>query len=542
MNESFDLMGKPWIKVFNSKSDQQEEVSLKKFFQNANQYLQLSGETRTQDFAVLRFLLSILTRVYAENQENVDIWQELYKKRQFDHKLFDYLDKYENKFDLFGDYPFYQVTKDIYNQNVEPKKRIEKGKGTVAIKQINRTVSESNNSPSIFSPKSENLKNSIDYSELARWIITYQNYTGVTDKTKILTKEKFSVSSGWAYGLNSFYAKGKDLFETLMLNLILDGKDEGKQKPYWEFDIQDYLDRRKKAIVPDNLSELYTLWSRMLHIEWKDSSPVIFTAGLPKISNENKFDLEPMTTWRIDKKGNYHPAVKGKNNLNVAMWRNFGDYVEIPDSTRKGQQEPRLMSWLRKLDTEEIFDIDNDLNLVAVSLVSDGNATSQSPFAEINDDIRVKIRVVFDRNPEVAERWPKKVEDMVELSQEIGKDFWIFANNISTLIGLNDKSFANKETARFYDDLNEPFVNWLESIKPDDRRPRKQKEWRNNLNTIANLEAKKLISNLPDSAFLGRVSDDNSKNRSNVFTVYGRFRYSVSKHLGLIQKRKLGDK
>ncbi|MFM9597697.1 type I-E CRISPR-associated protein Cse1/CasA, partial [Streptomyces scabiei] len=70
------------------------------------------------------------------------------------------------------------------------------------------------------------------------------------------------------------------------------------QKPVWEYDdINEYIQQRLSGMFPDNLAELYTVWSRMLHIEWKNEQPTIFSAGLPKLDNKNIF-LEPMTTWR----------------------------------------------------------------------------------------------------------------------------------------------------------------------------------------------------------------------------------------------------
>lgn len=94
-------------------------------------------------------------------------------------------------------------------------------------------------------------KNKIALDELTRWLITYQNFTGVTDKTKIETDEKFSTPAGWLYKLNPVAAKGQSVFETLMLNLILfnqDTKDHYiQQKPVWEYDnINDYVTERKK--------------------------------------------------------------------------------------------------------------------------------------------------------------------------------------------------------------------------------------------------------------------------------------------------------
>ncbi|WP_279403659.1 type I-E CRISPR-associated protein Cse1/CasA [Secundilactobacillus kimchicus] len=58
-------------------------------------------------------------------------------------------------------------------------------------------MSESANSPAIFAPKAGSFKNRLTLAEITRWLITYQNYTGVTDKTKIDTAEKFSTPSGW---------------------------------------------------------------------------------------------------------------------------------------------------------------------------------------------------------------------------------------------------------------------------------------------------------------------------------------------------------
>lgn len=71
MNTSFNLVEKPWIKVIDF-ADQEQLVSLSEVFQNASQYRQLAGDTKSQDLAILRFLLAILTRVYFDsNNKNV---------------------------------------------------------------------------------------------------------------------------------------------------------------------------------------------------------------------------------------------------------------------------------------------------------------------------------------------------------------------------------------------------------------------------------------------------------------------------------------
>src|SRR5699024_8999282 len=187
--------------------------------------------------------------------------------------------------------------------------------------------------------------------ELIRWVITYQNFTGVTDKTKVVTEEKFSNPAGWVYRLNPVFVKGQTRFETLLLNLVLvnqrrdDSAESILQRPVWEYEsVPAYIAERNKQILLSNFVELYMALSRILHIEWdKSGQPTIFSAGVPMYSADNAL-IEPMTTWRRDKKTNdYRPAVKGLRSLGIAMWRNFGQYVKVREANNI--REPGLVVW-----------------------------------------------------------------------------------------------------------------------------------------------------------------------------------------------------
>lgn len=320
-NKKFNLITEPWLKVIDSQSNQEQTVSLIDLFENSQNYRQLAGEMRSQDLAILRLLLAILTTVYSQfdmigdrydwlenshdttrseltidqdifdedgQDELLRTWQDLYQAGKFSETVVRYLTTYQDRFDFFGERPFYQVTTEEYDALVPKNKSVVAGKGQVSVKQINRRISESANTPAIFSPKFGEAKNDLQLDELVRWVITYQNFTGVTDKTKIVTDEKFSNPAGWLYRINPVFVKGKNLFETLMLNLVLvtPRNRDGKyvlQKPVWEYPtVRDYVEMRKKQLLPDNLAELYTAWSRILHIEWNDQGkPVIFSAGIP---------------------------------------------------------------------------------------------------------------------------------------------------------------------------------------------------------------------------------------------------------------------
>lgn len=552
-NKSFNLISQSWIKVIDF-NNQEQMVSLNTLFKHAKEYRQLAGDMRAQDLAILRFLLAILFSIYlrwdadgeeydglnlddnlvAHPDDNFDLddvedtWANLYEKQSFTPKLFEYLNDFKGRFDLFDkENPFYQVSKKTYDSLVPANKTVAKGKGTVAIKQMNRTISESNNSAAVFTPRTEYYKNQISYAELTRWLITYQNFTGVTDKTKVVSKEKFSVSSGWLYTINPVFVQGQNLFETLLLNLnLFAGKGNNDEyhapKPVWEYEnINDYITRRVQNIFPDNLAELYTVWSRMLHIEWHDGIPTVFTAGLPKLDNSNAF-LEPMTTWKKPK-DDYLPETKWIKSMGKAMWRNFGEYVGINDDNNI--RKPGIVSWVQNLKDDGLIPEDYKIHLATIGLISDGNATSQSPSAEVVDDFSVRANVLFDPDPVKAQRWPVLIEDTVKLTQQIGNNLFHFAKRIGNLRNMNDPNeFANRISTEFYDELNSPFLSWLDSLQNNEDRDAKISIWKSTLYKIAIGKSKDLIE---DSSMRDLIG----VKEKNIFVFFNQFAYTVNKKL-----------
>ncbi|RMC41963.1 type I-E CRISPR-associated protein Cse1/CasA [Lactobacillus sp. ESL0236] len=562
IERKFNLTTDPWIKVIVSDTNQELKVSLIDLFKNAHQYRQLAGEMRVQNLAIMRLLLAILTTVYSrfdaagqlydwliegtdqfgsdakfdEDYDEEDIeedtlttWHELYQKGQFSDLVIEYLKYYSDWFDFFGKHPFYQATKEEYDSLVPANKSVAKGKGTVAIKQINRRVSESNNSPALFSPKAGEYKNEMPIDELVRWVITYQNYTGVTDKTKITASEKFSVSPGWLYKLNPVLISGKSIFETLMLNLVLYNQGEQKialERPVWEFaSAKAYISERQTGNLPDNLAELYTSWARVLHLEWnEDGQATIFSAGLPKIESTNAF-TEPMTVWRYDKKTDeYRPAVRNLQSLHKAMWRNFSNYVNV--QLVNDTQEPGVIKWLRLLKENQLITRNRLLTLVSIDLIDDGNATSQSPTAELYDDMSIDIGVLFDTNN--VYYWPARIEQVIDLTQKIGQDFWIFARNLGKMRGFQKDGltgFANQLSAQFYYGLNEPFKNWLASLTDEDERDSKIIAWQNQLRNYAFNAGQKVVDTSSSRDIKGIITEHGLQN---IFILMDQFKFNVN--------------
>lgn len=560
--KSFNLVTEPWIQVLD-KDGNPKEVSLLDVFEDAASYQRLAGDMASQDLVILRLLVAILTIVYSrvdangevyewltldekmhikeEEEEDyeyddlVNTWQLLYKNGKFSKSVAQYLKENSSKFDFLGNDPFYQVNKEVYDEEVPANKKvnIKSPKGTVDIKQINRTISESNNSPAIFSPRTRQTKNEVNLAQLVRWIITYQSFTSVTDKTKVNSKKKFSVSAGWLYGLNPVFAQGENLFQTLMLNLVFP-EEYKEEKPFWEFEnAVEYIEFLKDEPFARDLSisTLYTLWSRMLHIEWIDDEPIIFTTGLPKLDSTEAF-VEPMTTWRRNTKtGEVYPATKHLTDLTKAMWRNFGQYVRTTDSEElEDMHEPEIIKWLRNVQDNEYLPTDTSLTLRTTTLISDGNATSQSPVVEVNDQFRIKAEVLFDKNDK--DYWPEDIENMIDLTQQVGKDFWIFTNNISKLRGLDGTDFADNSTAKFYESLNLPFLTWLASLRNDQERADKTAEWKRILKRIAITKAEELLKHASPRDIIGQESSKEEGNGiNNIFTIFNWYKLNVFRHI-----------
>ena len=246
----FNLLDEPWIPVLVETNGDTKNVSLIDLFENAHNYIGLACDTKTQEFAILRILLAITNTVFSrfdatgevydsveiddkyrqlcsvseddseEYSENLlDTWESLWELGRYPRIIMIYLEKWRDRFYLFDDqYPFFRVLENEVSEEFLNKKN----PSSISGKNINRIISESGNKVALFSPKSQhkNNKEILSAEEVARWIITFQGYTGLSDKV-IFGNEKYKASKGWLFDLGGVYLEGDNVFETLLLNMIM---------------------------------------------------------------------------------------------------------------------------------------------------------------------------------------------------------------------------------------------------------------------------------------------------------------------------------
>lgn len=527
--KELNLATDPWIKVFTNNSET-KTVSMIDFFENAQNYHILAGEMSAQDAITLRFLLAVLTTVYTRvdskgkpyawiklddkfqvekveksnsmDEDLLNTWKDLFLADHFSEAVTNYLVANKDKFDFSK---LYQVDEETFNDLAKKKISIGKVNSTVDIKQINRTISESNNSPAIFSPKTNLNKDKLEIDELVRWIIMYQNIAGVTDKNKVAS----STSAGWYYKLNPVFIQQNNLFKTLMLNFVLDTYEDGYrvEQPVWEFDsTKEYVKFliSNPDITKQSRSMIYTLGARMLHINWDKENPVIFTAGLPQFENTNAFnDLMAIFVKKDDDEVSIPVALK---DMERDLW------LDLDKIIYKLDHKPGVIEWLKRLALAGAIDPSTKIILRRVDLINSGKPTSQLPEVQYDKTINFTLKDIVNSDS------IKRIKEVAETSRELANLYWRFTKDIADLRGLSNSSLiATRQKYDFAHKLSAVFDLWIRSDES-----LTVNTWKNQVRPIFEEEGERLLEQASPRDIKGKKNEDGEI--VNIFTFYNRYK------------------
>ena len=515
MNEiEFNLIDEPWIRVMDSNCNV-SEVSLKDAILNAHNYKSLSGELSTQDIAVMRLMLAVLHTVFSRADENgnecpledneeeaVDRWKALWKKGRFSEKAIDdYFEKWHERFWLFHpERPFGQVAGLTIGTDYDAPK-------------LNGEISESSNKVRFFSMYSGNEKSSLTYPQAARWLLYLNAYDDTSSKPTKEGKAKAggslpSPGVGWLGKLGLIYITGNNLFETLMLNLIMinENKVQENQNPLWEQEKVSDAERTEIAL-PYDLAALYTLQSRRILLIRKDNKVVSYKLlGGDFFEKENAF-FEPMTVWSSPKKDNGVSSPK-RHDSSKQMWREFSVLFEEKENKQAG-----VVRWFKNYLRGK--------NLIPRSFLLKTSITS----VEYGDkDFFVKnvfsdsLTMHAELLSEIGANWRAKIETEIDRCGKLANAIAYLAQNLYVASGgsdsKKDKHFSeipNVVKSQLYYRFDLPFREWLRSIDPlDDEKQKydKQLKWQGTARRITELYAQELIAETSETAITGHREGD----------------------------------
>lgn len=511
----FNLIDEPWIRVMDSNCNV-SEVSLKDALLNAHNYKSLSGELPTQDIAVMRLMLAVLHTVFSRADEDgnespleddedevIDRWQELWKKGRFSEKAIgDYFKKWHERFWLFHpERPFAQVAGLNIGTDYDAPK-------------LNGEISESSNKVRFFSMYSGNEKSSLTYPQAARWLLYLNAYDDTSSKPTKEGKAKAggslpSPGVGWLGKLGLIYITGNNLFETLMLNLIMVNEDivQEIQNPLWEQEKVSDAERTEIAL-PSDLAALYTLQSRRILLIRKNNKVESYKLlGGDFFEKENAF-FEPMTVWNSSKKDNdvYTPK---RHDSSKQMWREFSVLFE-----EKGYKQAGVLRWFKNYLQGK--------NLIPRSFLLKASITA----VEYGDkDFFVKnvysdsLTMHAELLSELGADWRTKIETEIDRCDKLANAIAYLAQNLYVASGgsnsKKDKHYIeipNFVKSQLYYRFDIPFREWLRSIDPqiydEKQKYDKQSEWQNTARRITETYAHELVSETADTAMIGHKEGD----------------------------------
>ncbi|OFK79606.1 hypothetical protein HMPREF2800_01485 [Anaerosphaera sp. HMSC064C01] len=552
----FNLLDEGWISVVTDYKGTTKLVGMKEFFKDAHSYIALAGDTKTQDFAVMRFLLAVLhtvfsrydadgkpyemielnkrmqqvEEVYEEDESDykdalMDTWKDLWNKGKFPEIVDEYLEAWRDRFYLFdGKYPFYQVTKDFFNDcKLYSNQGAAKEAGRISFKTINRKISETGKKVAIFSMVSGNdseLKGELSSAQLTRWLIHYMAYSATPDKTKIKSYldikdiEKYDGHKGWQNSIGAIHYKTDNLFMTLLLNLILvhpDDKFRNKiQTPAWELtpeeNIRFYLNNNNI----NNLARLYTDYSRAVYIsnERDENGRFLNIAQLPALDKKNNL-LECMTIWGRNKNDVEEKWYPIENKPYESLWRNFGIIYLNNLYESEHFRSPSIVDWFRRISKET-----SDERYIKLSAVGINSATASNLMKnDIDDEIYISLEVSYDL---AKNGWLSRINNLVENTKKfLNEEYKKYATDVVALdTGLLRSNATKKQKelidarinsliGEIYFKIDKPFKDWLSSIDYTEDKEKKLYNCKKMIVEIIKDESKRVALAHGDRAFVG---------------------------------------
>lgn len=528
--KEFNLLHEPWIRVMRSDATV-DELTLPQALTRAHEYRSLAGEMPTQDVAMLRLLLAVLHAVFTRVDEHgefaplgsaddaLDRWQALWEYGRIPvEPVEEYLLRYEERFWLFHpERPFWQA------------QGAKVGTGYTAAK-LNGELSESANKARLFPTRTGDTKCSLTFAEAARWLLHVNGFDDNSSKPK--GKNLPSVGAGWLGRLGLIFAKGQNLFETLMLNLVLVNPQEdapwSNAIPIWELDVPREQERVQIVLKPDQAA-LLTLQSRRLLLERNEDRVTGFSLlGGDFFPRENAF-VEQMTLWRpiVEKKRiiGYQPM---RHDPARKLWREFA--AMTVQSDLKGHC-PGIITWHRNLMQADVLSKTQFIAYqIASSYYGDSDYFVRDAFS---DAITFQAGILTD----VGWAWRMVVADEVKRCETAAFYVGMLALHLRKAAGGAGKAEdadSERAKAEFFYRVDEPFRQWLMTLdasQDEAQRVEIQQAWHEILRNIALRLGRELADAAGPAAYRGHIVMEETKKGKDKEAVF----YSSSKALGRYQ-------
>lgn len=503
---SFDLVERPWIMVHRRGDGRVEEVSIRELFARAGEFRTILGEVPTQSFALVRLLLAILHRAVEGPVDSAD-WHELWRGADLPMADIDgYLDDYRGRLDLLSpEQPFYQVA------GLSPEKPQVFG--------LTKLIADVPAGAPYFTTRLKVGVERVSFAEAARWVVHCQAFdpsgikTGAVGDRRVKNGKGYPIGVGWAGNLGGVLVEGRDLRETLLLNLVPYSsggllRDE-RDVPVWE---RDPLGAGQEEAPgrPYGPLDLYTWQSRRLRLV-HDGSVVTgaMISNGDRLAPQNRFRLEPMSAWRRSraqekKLGEVPVYMPREHQPERAFWRGLGSLLPSVTAEGAGREAadalpPAVLKWLAEAHGLGLLPAHYTLRTRAVGMTY---GSQQAVIDDIVDDqVALPVVLLAEGDRELGTTAVDAVGEAEAAARLLGH----LAGNLALAAGGDAPGPRARAEESAYAALDRPFRSWLVSLGPQTDPGEARAGWQGLVRDLIGDLGEELVLQAGPVAWRGRV-------------------------------------
>lgn len=554
-NPEYNLLDEPWIPV-RLIDGTITDVGLLELLRRTTDIADLACELPTQSIAIQRLILAIAYRV-ATPRDTRD-WARQWDDGAPTEQMIEYLEQWRDRFYLFGGrFPFMQVA-DL---------RTAKD----AVSGLEKLIADVPNGEQFFTTRHGRALACIPPSEAARWLVHVQVYdpsgirSGAVGDSQVKGGKGYPIGPAWCGHLGLVWLKGKDLDETLVLNLIpagtaeLRGVDSSTEwgACSWEVSEPETSVRGDYSLLdsagtPRELSipRLLTWHSRRIRLvgDSLGVTGVVLAQG-DKLAPQEMRLYEPQSLWRYStpqsKKFKTDVYMPRKFEAGRALWRNLPGTLPTV-TTVQGVDKQTKREFLPSATLSFHYQLDNASiqtsypKVMWIQAVGVTYGPQESTFEDIySDELTLSVAVMRVEREDLS----AEIDRQVRLTEDVARDVGTLAANLARAAGESGDGAGDGARDRakelFFSAVDNDFRAWLTQVDGLESARDIGRRWERTLRQHATNIQTELVRGASSSAIIGR---DTGRGYMNVGIAENYFRAALNKRLPVHNTNQEGTK
>ena len=554
-NPEYNLLDEPWIPV-RLLDGTIADVGLLELLRRTTEIADLACELPTQSIAIQRLVLAIAYRV-APPRDARD-WVRQWDEGAPTEQMIEYLERWRDRFYLFGGrFPFMQVA-DL---------RTAKD----AVSGLEKLIADVPNGEQFFTTRHGRALACIPPSEAARWLVHAQAYdpsgirSGAVGDSQVKGGKGYPIGPSWCGHLGLVWLKGKDLDETLVLNLVpadaaqLRGVESSTEwgACIWEDSEAESAVRGDYSLLdpsgtPRDISipRLLTWHSRRVRLvgNREGVTGVVLAQG-DKLAPQQMHRYEPQSLWRYStpqsKKFKQDVYMPRKYEAGRALWRNLPGTLPTVTTVQGVDKQPK-QEFLPSATLSFHYQLDNASietaypKVMRIQAVGVTYGPQEATFEDIySDELTLSVAVMRVEHEDLS----AEIDRQVRLTEEIARHVGNLAANLVRAAGESGDGAGDGARDRakelFFSAVDTDFRTWLTQVDGRESARDAGRRWECSLRQHALDIQAELVRGASSSAIIGR---DTGRGYMNVGIAENYFRAALNKHLPLQKTNQEGTK